>query len=167
MGGSTTDRSEAVAGVTIDVPEGWRPVAGQADDAVAASELWRPQPDSASGLLLVVGCEGGGVDALVEGVLHLPRGALVVTDAQELTPAPDVPGLEAARRIELTFGAGREDDARTLRTGALYGQAGDALLLIELSAPVASYDQDLVTATLASVRVDADQLRATCEPAAG
>lgn len=140
-------------------------MAQQRPDDVAVSELWRPRPDSDTGLLLVVGCGGDGVDALVDGVLSLPRGALVVTEAREITPAPDIDGLDAARRIELTFGAGRADDARTLRTGALYGEADDALLLLELSAPVASYDQDLATATLSSVDVDGDALRATCAAA--
>lgn len=161
-----SDGTATVAGVSLEPPEGWQAVASDEQAGVVASERWEPPDATTTGLQVVVGCDqtGGGVDDLVEGVLTLPRGALIVTEATEFDDVTTPIGFDAARRLELTFGAGREDDARTLRTGALYGHAGPVLVLVELSAPVASYDPGLAATVLDSVRADRDALEGACPP---
>ncbi|MEX2430785.1 MAG: hypothetical protein WD645_02565 [Dehalococcoidia bacterium] len=69
---------------------------------------WAPG-DDVRGLQLVVGCDGT-VDELVAGAVQSPRRALVVTAAAEEPLEQTVAGLDEARRLRLTFGAGREDD---------------------------------------------------------
>lgn len=152
-----------VAGVTVEVPGGWseRELPEAAD--VVASHRFEPRGADVRGLQVVVGC-GGTVDELVAGAVQAPRGALVVTDAEEVADDDlEVAGLEAARRVELTFGAGREDDAATVRTAGLYGHVGEALVLVELSQPVRGADDALTEAVLGSVSVDPDVARAACD----
>lgn len=151
-----------VDGVTLAVPGGWSEQQVPEDPAVVASHRWAPGGVDVRGLQVVVGC-GGTVDELVAGAVQSDRGALVVTAAEEEELGRSVPGLDEARRLQLTFGAGREDDAATVRTAGLYGHAGEALVLVELSQPVRSADGDLADLVLGSVSVDRDVVAAACE----
>jgi hypothetical protein len=97
----------------------------------------------------------------VQQAISTPRGPLIATDHGEVT-SPEVPGLEDTRHVTVTLGAGRDDDARTLRMGALYGQAADALVLLELTAPVQRFDASLVDEVISSLEVDRDALTSAC-----
>jgi hypothetical protein len=75
-----------------------------------------------------------------------------------------VPGLDATRGLVLDLeGSLAGVDAGELRTAGLYGQAGDALLLLEVSQRVEEFDPELAEGIFTSVRVDGDELRTRCE----
>lgn len=156
QGGTTT-----VDGVTLEVPAGWGVVEQPDAPGVVASHGWSPGTADARHLQVVIGCDGT-VDELVDEALQQPRGPLVVTAAEEDRAQQRVEGLDTVRRLDLTFGAGRPDDASTLRTAGLYGQRADALVLVELSQPARDADGELAGSVLDSVRVDAEKVAAAC-----
>ncbi|MFA9432526.1 hypothetical protein [Egicoccus sp. AB-alg2] len=151
-----------VDGVTLTVPDGWRTVDTEVPPDVVGSHRWSPGANDVRNLQVVVGC-GGTVDELVDGTLQSPRGPLVVTGAQEDRAQQRVPGLDAARRLTLTFGAGRDDDAQTIRTDGLYGHTGDALVLVEVSQQARTADGDLADRVLDAVEVDEATVTAACQ----
>ncbi|MFA9444151.1 hypothetical protein [Egicoccus sp. AB-alg6-2] len=158
---SASGGTETVEGVSVTVPEGWSVTDPPDAPGVVAARGWSPgRPGHL--LQVIVGCEGT-VDELVTGAVREPRGPLVVTDATEDRASHRVPGLDEARRLQLTLGAGRPDDADTVRTAGLYGQRGDALVLVELSQLARDVNDELADEVLDSVRVDADALDAACE----
>jgi hypothetical protein len=149
--------------VALDVPEGWERVDDDADASLVTNTRF-VDPDRRLQLLQVIaGCGEGGVDALVDAVGE-PRGAFVVTGAFEATTEPEVAGLDRARRVTLELEPATEETT----TGgdavieAIYGEAGRALLLVELSLPVAGADVD-AEAVLASLTVDGDALAESCD----
>ncbi|GGI07716.1 hypothetical protein [Egicoccus halophilus] len=151
-----------VDGVSVSVPDGWERAEQGDTDGVVGSHRWTPSTTGdVRNLQVVVGC-GGTVDELVQASAQSPRGPLVVTAAQEDQTEQPVPGLDTARRLALTLGAGRDDDAETLRVIGLYGGVGDTLVLVELSQPARASDDALADEVLDSVRVDADVASAAC-----
>lgn len=155
---SPTDDVVDVGGVEVTPPDGWRTTDGPEPDGVRAVQGWTDPDEPLRGLQVVVGCDPGGVDDLVTGAVGSARGALVVTAAEELMPRPSVEGLEDARRVSLTLGG--EDGGASLAVEALYGQAGDALVLVEVSAPVSGTPP---TEVLDTVRTNGDTLTAGCD----
>lgn len=148
-----------VDGVRVSVPAGWSERPGQDPVDVVAARRWSPG-EGVESLQVVVGCDGT-AEELAAGAAQAPRDPLVVTDAVELDP-PDVPGLDAAHRLRITLGAGRQDDASTARVDGLYGAAGDALVLVEV-AQRAGAGGDLADVVLASVEVTPAAVQAACE----
>jgi hypothetical protein len=147
--------------VALDVPEGWERVDDDADASLVTNTRF-VDPDRRLQLLQVIaGCGEGGVDALVDAVGE-PRGAFVVTGAFEATTEPEVAGLDRARRVTLELEPVGTDTAEDATIEAVYGEAGRALLLVELSLPVAGADVD-AEAVLASLTVDGDALAASCD----
>jgi hypothetical protein len=162
-GGDPLDapRTEGVDGVGVEVPDGWTATDDAEAEGVVAAQRWAPEDAGVEQLQVVVGC-GGDLDELVDAALREPRGPLRVTAAEEDGAEQRVEGLDRARRLYLTFGAGRDDDAETIRTAALYGQTGEALLLVEYSEPAREFDRERADETLRSVTVEADRLREVC-----
>lgn len=148
-----------VEGVGIEVPEGWSEQTAERAAGVVASRRWAPG-EGVEHLQVVVGCDGT-AEELAAGAAQAPRDPLVVTDAVELE-APKVAGLDAVHRLRMTLGAGRADDASTVRVSGLYGEAGDAIVLVEL-AQRAGADEGIAADVFGSLEVDAPTLRAACE----
>ncbi|MEX2504910.1 MAG: hypothetical protein WD378_08665 [Egicoccus sp.] len=158
-GGTTDgDRAVSVEGVHVDAPAGWTEQPGDDTPGVVASRRWAPDA-GVENLQVVVGCDGTAAE-LAAGAAQAPRDPLVVTDAIELD-APDVPGLEAVHRLQITLGAGRQDDASTVRMSGLYGEADGALVLVEV-AQRAGADDALADDVLASVEVTPETVQAAC-----
>jgi hypothetical protein len=162
-GGEDEPRDEAgrvgVGDLALDTPAGWERVDEPADPPLVSRTRF-VDPDQRLQLVqVIVGCDDAGLDALV-GAVGQPRGALVVTAAEELVPPPEVEGLDRTRRVTLEL-ARDPDAATTSRIEALYGQRGDALVLVEVSVPVdgGAVDADAV---LASLIADGDALGSRC-----
>ncbi len=153
-----------VAGVTIEVPGGWERIDTPPDPEVIETATWRGGRADASSLQVVVGCGPGTVADLANAAVTRERPPLTVTDAEADTDI-EVSGADAAIGLELTFGAGRDDDAETLVVRGIYAEVADALVLIELSTPVRDADEALVPATLASIALDRAALDAACAEA--
>jgi hypothetical protein len=100
------------------------------------------------------------VDALVGSPRVPAAGQVVITDAREHVPAPEVPGLDGSRRVTLDLGADPEV-APTFRTEGLYGERGDALVLVEVNVPIDGGDVD-AEAVLDSLVVDGEALAERC-----
>lgn len=162
-GGLAQERTSVVEGVAIEVPAGWDEQPGDRPEGVVASHRWGPG-EGVEHLQVVVGCDGT-AEELAAGAAQAPRDPLVVTDAVELEAAP-VPGLAAVHRLRITLGAGRQDDANTVRVSGLYGEAGDAIVLVEVARRAGAAD-DLADEVLASVDVDPATLTAACDGADG
>jgi hypothetical protein len=146
--------------VAIDVPEGWERVDDDADASLVTNTRF-VDPDQRLQLLQVIaGCGEGGVDALVDAVGE-PRGAFVVTGAFEARTEPEVDGLDRARRVTLELEPVGTDTTEEATIEAVYGEAGRALLLVELTLPDGSDDVD-VEAVLGSLTVDGDALADSC-----
>jgi hypothetical protein len=151
-----------VGEVRLEVPDGWQAADEERPPGVLESQRWRPEGAELTGLQLVVACDGD-LDDLVTGIVQSGRGGLRVTDAAE-TAALDVPGLDATRGLVLDLeGTLAGVDAGELRTAGLYGQTGDALLLLELSQRVEEFDPELAEEIFTSVRVDGEELETRCE----
>ncbi|HSK23942.1 MAG TPA: hypothetical protein VK906_12230 [Egicoccus sp.] len=157
---STTGPETAVSveGVRVEVPAGWSEQSGQEPAGVVAARRWSPG-EGVESLQVVVGCDGT-AEELAAGAAQAPRDPLVVTDAVELE-APDVPGLDAVHRLRITLGAGRQDDAETVRVSGLYGQSGDAIVLVEVAQRAGASD-DLADAVLTSVVVAPATVQSAC-----
>ncbi len=155
--GGATD----VAGVTVEVPAGWEQVDTPQNPEVIAAATWRGGRAEASSLQVVVGCGPGSVTDLASGAVTQERPPLTVTDAEVDTDV-EVAGADAAIGLELTLGAGRDDDASTVVVRGVYAEAGQALVLVELSTPIRDAEDELVETTLASVTVDPTELAAAC-----
>lgn len=154
------DGRVTVGDVALATPDGWERIDEQAEPPLVTSTRF-VDPDRRLRLIqVVVGCDPAGLDALV-GAVGQPRGELVVTGARERTTAPEVPGLDRVRRVTLDLGSGREGEDPDFTTEALYGQRGDALVLIELNVPTAASGID-ADAVLDSVAVDGDSLAGRC-----
>lgn len=156
----------SVGGVALVVPDGWSvqptdttPQGSDVGPEVVASRAWAAG-EGVDNLQVVIGCGGTAAD-LARMAAQAPRDPLVVTDAVEV-PAPDVPGLESAHRLRLTLGAGRQDDASTVQVDGLYGEVGDAIVLVEI-AQRAGADHEVADEVLGSVEVTADTVRTACE----
>jgi hypothetical protein len=168
--GAPVERDEqgrtVVGDVALAVPDGWETTDVDPPPGVLEAHRWRPDAAELTGLQLVLGC-GGTVDELVEGAVGAGRGVLGVVDAAE-TEGLDVPGLDEVRSLvldlESPLAAGGTGQ---LRTAGLYGQTGDALLLLELSQPPDDFDPALAEEVFASLEVDGADLDARCAEAAG
>lgn len=169
-GGDEEPRDEdglvTVGDVAIDVPEGWERVEDQAGPSLVANTRF-VDPDQRVRLLqVIVGCDEGGVDALVDAVGQ-PRGGFVVTGAFEASTPSDVEGLDRARRVTLELEPATEETT----TGgdaiieAIYGEAGGAVLLVELSLPASEDDLD-AEAILGSLVVDGASVADRCRDGA-
>jgi hypothetical protein len=151
-----------VGDVAIDVPEGWERIEDQSGPSLVANTRFVDPDERVRLLQVIVGCDEGGVDALVDAVGQ-PRGGFVVTGAFEARTPPEVAGLDRARRVTLELEPATEETT----TGgdavieAVYGEAGAAVLLVELSLPASADDLD-ADAVLASLTVDGDALAASC-----
>jgi len=150
-----------IAGVSIEVPDGWQRIDTPPDREVHETAVWRGGRADASSLQVVVGCGDGTVAELASAAVTGDRPPLTVTGAEVDTDI-EVPGADAAIALELTFGAGRADDASTLVVRGIYAEVADALVLIELSTPVRDADAAFVAATLASIDLDRATLDAAC-----
>lgn len=157
-GAGEVDRTATVEGVTVGIPPAWTEQSTDEVPGVAASRRWAPG-EGVENLQVVVGCDGTAAE-LAAGAAQTPRDPLVVTDAVEVD-APAVDGLDAVHRLRITLGAGRQDDASTVRVSGLYGEAGDAIVLVEV-AQRAGADDDVADEVLGSVGVDAAALRDAC-----
>ncbi len=147
----------------LEVPDGWRDVGADVPDGV--TDLVRYTPGGAAealvSLQVVVGCGAESADDLVAAAAQQPRGGMVPTAAEDATFV-DVDGLETARRTVITLGAGRADDADTARVAGLYGSGSGVLLLVEYTAPTATFDPNLSQRIIGSVRVDTGAAAAHC-----
>jgi hypothetical protein len=148
-----------VDAIAVDVPDGWDRTDEDPQPPIVTNSRFVDPDERLRLLQVIVGCDERGVDALVDAVGQ-PRGAFVVTGAFEATSEPDVAGLDRARRVtlELEPGAGDGDDAVI---EAVYGETGDAVVLVELTLPTGSDGPD-PDALLASLRADGDALGAAC-----
>jgi hypothetical protein len=156
------DGGTAVGEVRLEVPEGWEATDDDLPPGVLEARRWRPEAGDLTSLQLVVGC-GGSLDELVSGVVRGGRGVVTVTDAVE-TEALEVPGLDATRGLVLDLeGTVLGGGTRDLRAAGLYGEAGDVLVLLELTQPVEAFDPQLAEEVFASVTVDGDGLASRCE----
>lgn len=162
-GGETRDEDgrTVVGDLAVAVPDGWEREAEDAEPPLVLRERFTDPDVALQQIQLVIGCDDSGLDTLVESLGAQPRGQVVITDAREHLPAPEVAGLDAARRLTLELGASPEVPP-TLRTEGLYGQRGDALVLVEVTAPRAGGDVD-AEAVLDSLTVDGDALAGRCE----
>lgn len=156
--GPTADQQ--VGPVRVEVPRGWDGEVTTAPQVVAQARFVAPD-DPTTSLQVVVGCGDEDADALTIGAASRARGELTVTDAQDAVSV-EVAGLDAARRTTLTFGAERLGETETLRAAGLYGSGAGGLLLVEYSAPTATYDPGLADDLLRAVTVDAVALREAC-----
>ncbi len=159
------DRDEsgrvAIGDVALAVPEGWERIDEEVEPPLVANSRF-VDPDRRLRLVqVIVGCDERGLDTLV-GRVGQPRGSLVVTGARERTTPPEIEGLDPVRRVTLDLGSGREGEDPDFVTEAVYGQSGDALVLIEINVPLAgeALDADEV---LGSLVVDGDALATRCE----
>ena len=150
-----------VAGVTIEVPSGWDRVDTPPNPDVLETATWRGGRADASSLQVVVGCGPGSVANLASAAVTQGRPPLTVTDAEVDTDL-EVAGAETAIGLELTFGAGRADDANSVVVRGVYAEVADALVLIELSTPVRDADDRSITTTLGSIDLDAAALTDAC-----
>jgi hypothetical protein len=156
------DGRTTVGEVQLEVPDGWEATDDDLPPGVLEARRWRPEAGDLTSLQLVVGC-GGSLDELVSGVVRGGRGVVAVTDAVE-TEALEVPGLDATRGLVLDLeGTVLGGETHDLRTAGLYGEARDALVLLELTQPVEAFDPKLAEDVFASVTVDGDELAARCE----
>jgi hypothetical protein len=153
-----------VAGVSIEIPDGWDRVDLPGDPEVIETAVWRGGRADASSLQVVVGCAPGTVADLASAAVTTDRPPLIITDA-EVDTGLDLDGADAAIGLELTFGAGRDDDATTLVVRGVYAEVADALVLVELSTPVRDAGDDLVATTLDSIVLDPAELQAACADA--
>jgi hypothetical protein len=161
------DEGRTVVGqVALAVPDGWEATEVDLPAGVLEAHRWRPDAAELTGLQLVVGC-GGTVDELVAGAVGSGRGVMGVTDAAE-TEGLEVPGLDEVRSLVLDLeGPLATGGTGQLRTAGLYGQAGDALVLLELSQPPDTFDPAVAEDVFASLEVDGDALDARCRDAGG
>ena len=151
-----------MAGVTVEVPAGWQETTGaQQPLEVAAAASFEGGQDGASTLQVVVGCGPGTVQDLAVAAITEPRTPLEVTAADEVGEV-EVPGADQALELRFTLGAGRDDDATSLRVAGLYAAVEETLVLVEVSTPVRDTQRELVDTTLASVSLDHEELRARC-----
>jgi hypothetical protein len=149
-----------VGDLALAVPDGWERGPEEAEPPLVLRERFVDPDVALQQVQVVVGCDDAGVDALVGSLGSQPRGEVVITDAREHLPAPEVPGLDAARRVTLDLGADPEG-APTVRTEGLYGERGDALVLVEVTTPVEGGDVD-AEAVLDSLVADGDTLAERC-----
>jgi hypothetical protein len=150
----------SVGDLALAVPDGWEREPEDAAPPLVLRERFVDPQIALQQVQVVVGCDDSGVDALVGHLGSQPRGEVVITDAREHVPAPEVPGLDAVRRVTLDLGADPEV-APTFRTEGLYGERGDALVLVEVNLPVAGGDVD-AEAVLDSLVVDGEALAERC-----
>jgi hypothetical protein len=156
------DGHTTVGEVRLEIPDGWDATDDDLPPGVLEARRWRPDAGDLTSLQLVLGC-GGNLDELVTGVVRGGRGVVSVTEAVE-TEALEVPGLGATRGLVLDLvGAVPGGEDRELRTAGLYGQAGDALVLLELSQPADDFDPALAEEVFTSLTVDGDELASRCE----
>jgi hypothetical protein len=148
--------------VTIEVPGGWDRVETPPNPEVVATATWRGGRAEASSLQVVVGCGPGSVTDLASAAVTRDRPPLTVTDAEVDTDV-EVAGADAAIGLDLTLGAGRDDDAATVVVQGVYAEVGDALVLVEFSTPVRDADDALVETTLASISLDRSVLAEACD----
>ena len=151
-----------VAGVTVEVPRGWQDAtAPERSQEVEAAASWQGGQDGASTLQVVVGCGPGTVQDLAVAAITEPRPPLEVTAADEVGEV-EIPGADEALELRFTLGAGRDDDATSLRVAGVYAAVEDTLVLVEISTPVRDTQRELIDATLTSVQLDAEELASRC-----
>lgn len=159
-----------VAGVQLDVPDGWERRQGQTTGFAAWSWLSPADEDGARVAVQIdVACTGGGdAGAALDGYLDGPRWKeFEVHERAEAT----VPGATSAERFEATYSlplASTGQDAPATRAGVLVADDGvAALVLVEgVSYRVVP---DLVEGVLSSVRFDAatEERISACRTATG
>lgn len=160
-GPAASGRSETIAGVTVTVPDSWRDQEVPTPDGVAGMAVFSPGGGRLDTLQVIVGCGEADADDIVIARVAEPREGLIATDAEDAVPV-EVEGLDTTRRTVITFGAGRDDDANTLRVAGLYGATDGVLVLVEYGASFASFDRSAALAVLDSVAVDADAAAQSC-----
>lgn len=157
----------AVDEVALVTPEGWERVDEPVEPPLLVSTRFVDPDQGAQLVQVVAGCDEAGLDALV-GSVGQPRGSLVVTGAEEHVPPPEVEGLQRARRVTLELSRADDQGSADARVEALYGQRGAALVLVEVSVPLAGTAPDVdADAVLDSVVTDGAALDARCGEAPG
>ena len=162
-GASDEPATATVGGVTLEVPTGWDEQVEEPGDDLVTVGQFAPDDGSATRLQVIVGCGDETADDLVTAAASQPRNQLVAVDADDAVEA-EVPGMDTARRTTLSFGE-QATGTPSLRVGGLYASGGGSLLLVELIAPLAQYDEQLTTHTLDSVEVARDEVEAACADA--
>lgn len=148
--------------VALATPEGWERIDEPVEAPLLASSRFVDPEQQRQLVQVVIGCDEAGLDALV-GSVGQPRGSLVVTGAEEHVPAPEVEGLERARRVTLELARAEGEASADARIEALYGQRGAALVLVEVSVPLAGAAPDVdPDRVLDSVVTDGAALDARC-----
>lgn len=159
--GSDEPSTTTVGGVSLAVPDGWEEQVVEPDDeSLVAVSRFSPGDRPTTRLQVIVGCGEESADELVTGAAARPRDDLVAVEADDAVEA-SVPGTDTARRTTMSFGEQTTGTA-SLRVGGLYASSGDGLLLVELIAAPARYDEQLARQILDSVEVAADELEAAC-----
>ena len=148
-----------VSGVNLEVPSGWdEQVEEPGDDLIAIHRFTPDEP--ATRLQVVVGCGDESADDLTIGAASQARDDLVAMEADDAVET-EVPGMDAARRTTLTFGA--VGQPASLRVAGLYASGDGTLLLVEYIAPLATFDGQTASQILGSVEVERDTLERDCE----
>jgi hypothetical protein len=163
-GGAEVDDEDGrvtVGDLALAVPDGWERQEEDAEAPLVLRERFVDPDVTLQQVQLVVGCDDAGLDELVDSLGSQPRGQVAITDAREHLPAPQVEGLDRARRLTLDLGAG-PDAPPSFRTEGLYGEQGDALVLVEVNVPIDGGDVDADT-ILDAVVADGEALAARCE----
>lgn len=155
-------RLEQVGPVHVEVPASWQREDLDANGLVASSEFV-PTGTPDEHVQVIVGCGAADADDLVIATVQQPRDGLVVTNAEDARSVR-VDGMDTARRTVLTFGAGRADDANTVRTYGLYAASETGLVVVEYSSTVPTFHRELGVAILDSVAIDPQQLTRACSP---
>lgn len=143
-----------VGGVEVEVPAGWTATDPSTTEGLVAAGAWRSNERDGMLLQVLVACDdqGADADALTVEAASRPRPPLTLIGVEDAV-AVDVPGLDRARRTELTFSADGSD-AASARVAGLYGTAAGRLVVAEFSAPTRSFSAALAEEILGSVRVD-------------
>jgi hypothetical protein len=162
LGAACSSGPTDINGVTVEVPSGWDRVETPPNPEVVATATWRGGRAEASSLQVVVGCGPGSVTDLASAAVTRDRPPLTVTDAKVDTDV-EVAGADVAIGLDLTLGAGRDDDAATVVVQGVYAEVGDALVLVEFSTPVRDAADALAERTLASVSLDRAVLAEACD----
>ncbi len=155
--GGTTATS--VSGVSLEVPSGWEEETEEPDDDLIAIHRFTPD-EPATRLQVVVGCGDESADDLTVGAASQPRDDLVAMEADDAVET-EVPGMDAARRTTLTFGA--TGQPASLRVAGLYASGDGTLLLVEYIAPLATFDGQMASEVLGSVEVERATLERACD----
>jgi len=155
-------RTHTVAGLTLEVPDDLtrEDVDSTADELVAIA-WFTSGPEQIRHVRVYVGCGVGSAADLARAAVERPREGFTLTDVEDARSV-EVAGLDEAWATVLTYGAGRADDADTLRTAGLYGAGSGGLVVVEFTTSTPGFDRVRADALLSSVTVDTAELAAAC-----